>query len=111
MEECISTHRQCLTNSQEKALVELINDLTSRRMPPTTAIVKNLAEEIRGCAVGKNWTASFVERHKHELKSLYLKSIDNKRIKGEYSPAYEHFYQLVELYSMLLLLLYSHEPR
>jgi hypothetical protein len=96
MDEYISTHRQCLTNSQEKALIQLINNLTERRMPPTTAIVKNLAEEIRGRAVGKNWTASFVARHKHELKSLYLKSIDNKRVKGEYSPAYKHFYKLVE---------------
>ena len=52
--EAVSMHRQCLTNSQEKALILLINRLTDRRMPPTTAIVKNLAEEIRGCAVGKN---------------------------------------------------------
>ena len=77
-------------------------------MPPTTTIVKNLAEEIRGCAVGKNWTASFVARHKHELKSLYLRSIDNKRIKGEYPPAYEHFYELVEYYFYIaLIVIYS----
>ena len=54
MEECISIHRQCLTNSQERALVQLINRLTDHRMPPTTVIVKNLAEEIRGCAIEKN---------------------------------------------------------
>jgi hypothetical protein len=95
MEECVSTHRQCLTKSQERALVQLINELTDRRMPPTTAVVKNLAEEIRGCAVGKNWTAAFVRRHNHELKSLYLNSIDNKHAKGEFLPAYELFYKLV----------------
>ena len=54
IEECVSNCRQCLTNSQESALIELINDLTDRGIPPTTAIVKNLAEEIRGYAVGKN---------------------------------------------------------
>jgi hypothetical protein len=48
------TYRQCLTNSQEKALIAIINDLTDWNMPLTTAIVKNLAEEIRGCAVRKN---------------------------------------------------------
>lgn len=95
MEACVSNHRQCLTNSQERALVQLINKLTDRRIPPTTAIVKNLAEEIRGCAVGKNWTASFVDRHKDDVKSLYLKSIDNKRVKGEYAAPYELFYKLV----------------
>jgi hypothetical protein len=96
-EEASSTYRQCLTSSQERALVQLINRLTDRNMPPITAIVKNLAEEIRGCAIGKNWTASFVDCHKHELKCLYLKSIDNKRIKGEYDPAYELFYKLVSI--------------
>ena len=75
-------------------------------MPPTTAIVKNLAEEIRGCAVGKNWTAGFVERHKHELKSLYLKSIDAKRVHSEYPQTYEVFYQLVRSTLLLLYLLY-----
>jgi hypothetical protein len=54
MKECVSTHRQCLTNAQGKALIDIINTLTNRDMPPTTAIVKNLAEEIRGKAVGKN---------------------------------------------------------
>ena len=42
------------TDSQEKALVALINDLTSRRISPTTAIVKNLAKEIRGYLIKKN---------------------------------------------------------
>jgi hypothetical protein len=30
-------------------------------MPLTSAIVTNLAEEIRGASVGKNWTAQFVD--------------------------------------------------
>jgi hypothetical protein len=95
MEAHVSSNRQCLTNSQEKALLQIINKLTDRRIPPTTAIVKNLAEEIRGCAVNKNWTAAFVRRHKDEVKSLYLKSIDIKRVKGEYAAPYEVFYNLV----------------
>jgi hypothetical protein len=77
IEECISMHRQALTSSQEKALIHLINRLTDRNLPPTPRIVKNLAEEIRGCAVGKNWTANFVARHKDVLKSVYLRTIDN----------------------------------
>ena len=71
-------------------------------MPLTTAIIRNLVEEIRGCTVEKNWTASFVQRYKHELKSLYLKSIDNKCTKGEYPPSYELFYKLVKYYFTLL---------
>jgi hypothetical protein len=95
---------------QEKALIKLINKLTDHGMPPTSAVVWNLAEEIRGCSVRKNWTASFVQRHRDELKSLYLKSIDNKRVKSEYPPAYELFYKLVECFFVLLLLQYIFEP-
>ena len=64
-------------------------------MPPTSAIVKNLAEEIRGAPVGKNWTSQFIDRHKDELLSKYLGNQEHKRVKGEYPPTYEHFFQLV----------------
>ena len=46
---------QCLTNEQEKVLIARINNLTDRRMPPISHIVKNLAEEIKGEQVEKNW--------------------------------------------------------
>jgi hypothetical protein len=98
MRECVSTHRQCLTDAQEKALISIINDLTNRNMPPTSAIVKNLAQEIRGCDVGKNWTASFVRRNQEALKSQYLTNIDNKRVHGEHPEAYQSFYKLVKCY-------------
>jgi hypothetical protein len=54
MPEAMSMYRQCLTNAQEQALVRVINRLTDRNIPPTTTIVKNLAEEIRECAIDKN---------------------------------------------------------
>jgi hypothetical protein len=68
-------------------------------MPPTSHIVKNLAEEIRGRAVGKNWTGQFIQRHKDELKSMYLRNIDNLRVASEYAPMYLLFFNLVSLYS------------
>ncbi|RAL65988.1 hypothetical protein DID88_005649 [Monilinia fructigena] len=47
------TH-QSLSIEQEKALIDQINKLTQRSMPPTSGIVRNLAEEIIGRSVGKN---------------------------------------------------------
>jgi len=32
-------------------------------MPPTASVIKNLAEEMRGQVVGKNWVASSVGKH------------------------------------------------
>lgn len=82
----------------------LINRLTDRFMPPTPQIVRNLAEEMRGQSVGKNWVGEFVSRHEENLKSLYLRCIDNLRVKGEYVPAYQLFYDLVKFYFSRILL-------
>ena len=65
-------------------------------MPPTSRIVKNMAEEIRGGEVNKNWTANFVKRHQGRLKSLYLRNIDNLRAQAEYEPMFKHFFDLDE---------------
>jgi hypothetical protein len=46
--------RQCLTIAQEETLIQRINQLAERAMPPTSQIVRNLAEELRGEPVGKN---------------------------------------------------------
>jgi hypothetical protein len=50
----LSESVQCLTNEQEKTLISYINCLTDRNMPPTSHIVRNLAEEIIGKRVRKN---------------------------------------------------------
>jgi hypothetical protein len=47
-------YRQTLTNTQEKVLIRIINRLTKRKMPLTSAIVTNLIEEIRRAFVKKN---------------------------------------------------------
>jgi hypothetical protein len=52
--EANSFWHQCLTIEQEEVLIHRINYLTDQAMPPTSYIVKNLTEEIRGAPVGKN---------------------------------------------------------
>lgn len=90
-----SLYRQCLTNEQEEVLIAHINKLTDRQMPPTSSIVKNLAEELRGAPVGKNWTSQFVKRHQDRLKSLYLRNIDNLRVAAEYTLLFTLFFTLL----------------
>jgi hypothetical protein len=95
--EANSEHHQRLTNSQEEVLIDQINKLTVRKMPPTSHIVRNMAEEIINGPVGKNWTAQFVNRHKDRLTSLYLRNIDNMHAKSEYPPMFVLFYELVRV--------------
>ena len=88
-------YHSLLSRAQEEALIKQINKLTVRGLPPTTQIVTNLAEEIIGREVHKNWTARFVARHKNRFKSKYLRNIDNTRVKAEYGPMIAEFFKLV----------------
>ncbi len=56
----LSESWQCLTEVQEEALIEQINKLTDKHIPPTSQMVKNFAEEIIGREVRKNWTQGFI---------------------------------------------------
>ena len=76
-------------------LIKQINTLTNKGMPPTSQIVKNLAEEIRGREVGKNWVGQFVKRHGHLLTSAYLRNIDNLRVCTEHIDKFQHLFSLV----------------
>ena len=102
------THQR-LSIQQEEVLIRHINKLTDRGIPPTSRIVRNLAEEIINTSVGKNWTGQFVQRHKKQLKSLYLRNIDNLRTKAEYAPMFKHFYDLVGFFCTFSLPLYAIE--
>jgi hypothetical protein len=92
-----SEYKQRLTDAQETMLVQQINRLTDRGLPPTSSIVRSLAEEMIQGPVGKNWTGGFVRRNKDKLISLYLRNIDSQRTKAEYPPMFKYFYTLVGL--------------
>jgi hypothetical protein len=90
-----SIHRQNLTSEQEGELIKLINSLINRGLPPTSSIVRNLAEEMILRLVGKNWTGQFIKRHQDQLESKYLRNIDNMRTQAEYALMIKHFFDLV----------------
>lgn len=54
--------QQCglLTQAQEQQLLQFINDLTQRGLPPDHFNVRVFAQNICGKWPGKNWTLSFV---------------------------------------------------
>jgi hypothetical protein len=64
-------------------LIAYINKLTDRGMPPTSQIVENLAEEIRGVRINKNWVSYFMKRYGDRLRSLSLYNMDNIRTSAE----------------------------
>ena len=91
-----------LTSAQEEVLLGYIDKLTARHIPPTTQIIKNLAEELLRDSVGKNWTARFCKRYQDRICSHYLKPLNCMRVASERFIIYEHFYTLVQFICVLL---------
>ena len=93
--EATSTYHQRLNNVQEDTLLGYIDALTDRHTPPTMQIIKNLAEEIAGGPIGKNWTARFIKRYSKRICSPYLRPLDRTRASAESVSMFEQFYSLV----------------
>ena len=72
-----SKHHPRLTLIQEETLIEHISNLIDRGIPPTSRIIRNLAEEIIEGPIGKNWIGDFVRRYQERLESLHLRNIDS----------------------------------
>src|SRR5450432_2768209 len=98
-----SDNHQCLSLAQEETLIDFINDLTNRSIPPTSQIVRNVAEELAKGPIQPNWVGRFTRRYKDRLHTKYLQTIDAKRVKADYIPNLERFYKLVHIVFILLL--------
>jgi hypothetical protein len=87
-------HRR-LTDVQEQVLITHINKLSDRGLPLTLQIVKNIAEEIVRKELSPNQVSQFIQRHQDQLKSVYLRAIDNKRKITDNSHHFQHFFNTV----------------
>ena len=70
---------------------------------PTSQIVKNVAEEVSGHTVGKNWVGRFVRRYKDKLHAGFLRTIDGARVHADNVELYKQFYEQVSLYNLYLM--------
>ena len=59
--------------------------------------MKNVAEELCGKEVGKNWVGQFTKRHSAQLHSGYLRLIDSKRLQSENLVSIQNFYDQVSI--------------
>jgi len=87
-----SESHMLLTIEEEEALIQHINNLSDRGLPPTPQILRNLVFEIVKKQPGKNWVPTFCKRHQDKIKSLYLRAIDQTRKVADNSAYFEHFY-------------------
>jgi hypothetical protein len=91
-ERAYSESHMLLTIEQEEALIQHINNLSDRGLPPTPQFLTNLVLEIVKKQPGKNWVATFCKRHQNKIRSLYLRAIDQTRRVADNSAYFKHFY-------------------
>jgi hypothetical protein len=83
-----------LNSQQEQQLLSHIKQLCDRCLPPTPAIVGNIAAQLGGKAPGHNWCSRFVQRHKSELDSRYLDSLDLNRHEADSVAPFERYFSV-----------------
>ena len=86
----------------EKILVERINTLSARGMPPAPQLVRNLVLELSGKPIGHNWVSRFVKRHDNELCSIYLDSIDYARRVADNSKHFTNYFDQVSVFFLYI---------
>src|SRR6266566_2442863 len=89
-------NQQLLSHAQEKVLVDYINELTERGLPPSHEMIRNFAEEICGKEPGKNWPSRFVERHNTKICTGWTTSQDQCRHRADPAAKYALYFELLK---------------
>jgi len=94
-----------LTQTEEAALIKWILSLDTRGVPPTQALVQQMAElllrervqnaSIKETTIGQNWVYRFVTRYP-EIKSRYSRKYDYKRAKCEDPEVIRAWFRLIQ---------------
>ena len=87
--------KSLLSIQQQKTLVDYINKLTARGLPPTQSMVANFAQDICHKPPGKSWVTRFIRSHQDQLSSGYLTGQDLSRKKADNTHQYRLYFELV----------------
>jgi hypothetical protein len=87
--------QQLLNPQQEQALVQYIEDLTARGLPPTRAMIRNFASNILKQHIGVNWILRFIRRNHDHLISKWSAGIDVVCHRADSKCKYELYFDLL----------------
>ena len=89
-------NQMILSHQQERTLVQYLNTLSDRGLPPTPAMLRNFVYDIAKRHPKKNWVPRFRNRHKDKILSVYLQPFDRERKKADSKTHYRAYFDLVE---------------
>jgi hypothetical protein len=85
-----------LTQQQELDLIEYIQLLTRRHLPPTRAMVQNFASTVAQTPVSNSWVTRFLNRHPDQLTSQWATGMDSNRHNAESGHKYKLYFDLLQ---------------
>jgi hypothetical protein len=97
--------RSYMTDGQARSLVNYINLLTNRGIPPTPPMVKRFVRDITGIDVGRNYVNEFWRKFDDQLRGGYIAPLDLKCKKADNAFLYSLYFQIlrqkIEQYNVL----------
>jgi hypothetical protein len=89
-------HQQKLTPQQEVDLVQYIELLSARHLPPTRAMVRNLASTVAQNPCSESWVTRFLHRHCDQLTSQWTSAMDSNRHNAESGYKYKLYFDTLQ---------------
>jgi hypothetical protein len=84
-----------LNHQQSKQLIQWIDELTERGLPPTHEMLRNFAKEISGQKPGKNWPGRWLKSHNDKITTRYATGIDCLRKRADSAFKYSLYFAMV----------------
>jgi hypothetical protein len=88
--------QQKLTLQQEAELVQYIEELTARRIPPTREMIRNFASAVAQEPVSESWVTRFINRHAIHLISQYSTGMDADRHNADSFVKYKLYFDSLQ---------------
>ena len=85
-----------LAPEQEQELLNYINTMSERYLPPTPAMLRAFASKIAGREVGKDWFYRFCKRNSAVLDKRYLTAMDAARQKADSIQSYKVYFTFLK---------------
>ncbi|KAJ8113922.1 hypothetical protein OPT61_g4067 [Boeremia exigua] len=95
-QEAKHSNQQKLTLQQEAELVKYIEELTSRRIPPTREIIRNFASAVAKEPVSESWVTRFINKYTIDLISKYSTGMDSDHHNADSHSKYKLYFNLLQ---------------
>ena len=94
--EVMTPNSRKLNDQQETDLINYIERLTARHLPPTRAMVRNFASAVASTPCSDKWVTRFLRRHRNRLTSQWATGMDSNRHNAESGHKYESYFKLLQ---------------